>query len=66
MLDRNWAISLAEDLLEATGLERLQTVKPKRDSRFREEVLRAYGYRRTVCGFDVEVGDRFGLRVHPT
>jgi putative restriction endonuclease len=55
VLNNHFPDSVHEDILEATGLERLQTVKPKRDSRFREEVLRAYGYRCTVCGFDLRL-----------
>jgi putative restriction endonuclease len=55
VLNNHFPDSIHEDILEATGLERLQTVKPKRDSRFREEVLRAYGYRCTVCGFDLRL-----------
>jgi putative restriction endonuclease len=55
VLNNHFPDSIHEDVLEATGLERLQTVKPKRDSRFREEVLRAYGYRCTVCGFDLRL-----------
>ena len=36
----------------ATHLEHLQTAKPKRDPKFREDVLRVYGYRCVICGFD--------------
>ena len=55
VLNNHFPDSVHEDILEATGLEQLQPVKPKRDSRFREEVLRAYGYRCTVCGFDLRL-----------
>jgi putative restriction endonuclease len=55
VLNNHFPDSIHEDIVEATGLERLQTVKPKRDSRFREEVLRAYGYRCSVCGFDLRL-----------
>jgi putative restriction endonuclease len=55
VLNNHFPDSIHEDVLEAIGLERLQTVKPKRDSRFREEVLRAYGYRCSLCGVDLRL-----------
>jgi putative restriction endonuclease len=45
VLNDHFPDSIHEDILTATHLEQLQTAKPRRDSRFREEVLRVYGYR---------------------
>ena len=55
VLNNHFPDSIHEDILEAIGLEQLQPAKPKRDSRFREEVLRAYAYRCAVCGFDLRL-----------
>jgi putative restriction endonuclease len=55
VLNNHFPDSIHEDILEATHLDQLQTAKPKRDSRFREEVLRVYGYRCAVCGFDLRL-----------
>jgi putative restriction endonuclease len=55
VLNNHFPDSIHQDILEATHLDQLQTVKPKRDSRFREEVLRVYGYRCAVCGFDLRL-----------
>jgi putative restriction endonuclease len=55
VLNDHFPASIHEDILGATHLEQLQTAKPKRDSRFREEVLRVYGYRCVVCGFDLRL-----------
>ena len=64
LLDAHFAESLHEDLLAAVGLDlarlgtgaEAQRPKRRRDPAFREAVLRAYGYRCAVCGFDARVG----------
>jgi putative restriction endonuclease len=55
VLNDHFPDSIHEDILAATNLEQLQTAKPRRDSRFREEVLRVYGYRCVICGFDLRL-----------
>lgn len=55
VLNNHFPDSIHEDILEATHLEQLQTAKPRRDPRFREEVLRVYGYRCTICGFNLRL-----------
>ncbi len=55
VLNNHFPDSIHEDILEACHLERLQTAKPKRDPKFREEILRVYGYRCAVCGFDLRL-----------
>jgi putative restriction endonuclease len=55
VLNDHFPDSIHEDILAATHLEQLQTAKPRRDSRFREEVLRVYGYRCVICGFDLRL-----------
>jgi putative restriction endonuclease len=54
-LTNHFPDSIHEDILAAVRLDQLQTAKPKRDPKFREDVLRAYGYRCAVCGFDLRL-----------
>jgi putative restriction endonuclease len=55
VLNNHFPDSIHEDILEAAHLEQLQTAKPKRDPKFREQVLLAYSYRCAVCGFDLRL-----------
>jgi putative restriction endonuclease len=55
VLNNHFPDSIHEDIVEATQLDQLPITKPKRDPRFREEVLRVYGYRCAVCGFDLRL-----------
>ncbi len=59
LLDAHFPASLHDEILGAVGLD-LDTVvtarRRRRDPRFRDDVLRAYGYRCAVCGFEVRVG----------
>jgi putative restriction endonuclease len=55
LLTNHFPDSIHEDILAAVRLDQVQTVKPKRDPSFRENVLRAYGYRCAVCGFDLRL-----------
>ncbi len=62
ILDKNFPATLHGDIFEAVGLERkreyVSYVKEKRDSSFRERVLRTYGYRCAACGYDLKIGDQ--------
>ena len=57
ILERHFPESLHLDILNAVNLT-LETIttQRKRDSKFRQRVLRAYEYRCAVCGFDVRLG----------
>lgn len=57
-LERHFPESLHQDILNAVGLtlETAAAGKKKRDSAFRQMVLKAYEYRCAVCGFDVRLG----------
>lgn len=56
LLQVHFTESYHDDLLEAVGLDLEETVtRRRRDPRFREHVLVAYGYRCAVCGFDARL-----------
>lgn len=60
LLDAHFPASLHDEVLDAVGLD-LDAApagprRRRRDPAFREAVLRAYGYRCAVCGFEVRVG----------
>jgi len=62
LLDKHFQPTLHQDILERVGLdyktvsaEKYFTRKTKRDSRFRENVLHAYGYSCAVCGFNLRM-----------
>lgn len=58
LLEAHFPESLHEEILEAVGLISIHApVSAKRDPKFRQHVLVAYGYRCTVCGFDARLGD---------
>ena len=57
LLSNHFPQSIHEDILAAVHLDQVPTAKPKRDARFREEVLRAYGYCCAVCGFNLRLGN---------
>lgn len=62
LLDAHFAPSLHDEILDAVGLDPAALGTParrprrRRDPAFRDAVLRAYGYRCAVCGFDARVG----------
>lgn len=62
LLDGHFPTSLHDDIATAVGLDLDATAlvqKPAvRDPDFRVNVLRAYSYRCSVCGFDVRLDDR--------
>ncbi len=56
LMDVHFADTYHDDLLAAVGLDLLQTVvRRRRDPRFRDQVLVAYGYRCAACGFDARL-----------
>jgi len=61
LLGAHFPTSLHREILDAVSLDLELTSTPtprrRRDPAFREAVLRAYGYRCAVCGFDTRVGD---------
>jgi putative restriction endonuclease len=59
LLDAHFPTSVHDDILQAVGIEtdgRMVMAGRKRDTGFRERILRAYGYRCAVCGLDVRLG----------
>ncbi|MCW2750113.1 MAG: hypothetical protein JWR83_1223 [Aeromicrobium sp.] len=58
VLEQHFPDSLHEDILDEVGLSletRSKTAK-KRDPKFRDRVLVAYGYQCAICGFDLKLG----------
>jgi putative restriction endonuclease len=55
LLNGHFPDSIHEDVLVAVNLDQVQVIRPKRDPRFRENVLRTYGYRCAVCAFDLRL-----------
>lgn len=60
LLDEHFPESLHDEILEAVGLDLSYMTRKvkKRDPEFRERVLRAYGYKCAVCGFDIRLGHK--------
>jgi putative restriction endonuclease len=58
LLAAHFPDSFHEDILEAVGLDMTPevTAAKRRDPHFRQKVLKAYGWRCAVCGFDVRMG----------
>jgi len=58
LLSRHFPDSYHADILAAVGLalEDEPPVRRRRDPEFRRKVLRAYGYRCAVCGYDLKLG----------
>ena len=59
LLDGHFPETLHRDILDAIGLDLDEfgtEEKTKRDPRFREQVLLAYGYQCALCGFDLQLG----------
>lgn len=57
ILEQHFPASIHDDILSAVGLDFsfTYTKKRKRDSKFRDKILRAYGYSCAVCGFNVRL-----------
>ncbi|WP_420455952.1 phosphorothioated DNA-binding restriction endonuclease [Rubrivirga sp.] len=63
LLDAHFPATIHEDILDAVGLD-LEAVAPtsrpkkrRRDPTFRANVIRSYGYRCAVCGFETRIGN---------
>jgi putative restriction endonuclease len=58
LLDSNFPSSIHEDILQSVGidLDSQRFEEKKRHPEFRENILRAYEYKCSVCGFDVRLG----------
>ncbi|MDE5052418.1 HNH endonuclease [Niallia taxi] len=55
ILDQHFPETLHEDLLDAVGLDFTLYTRRKRDPKFRDRILRAYGYSCAICGFNVRL-----------
>lgn len=58
ILDQHFPASIHDDIVSAVGLDFSFTYtnkRKKRDSKFRDKILRAYGYSYAVCGFNVRL-----------
>lgn len=55
VLDQHFPYTIHEDILNAVGLDFNLNIRKKRDPRFREKILRAYGYSCAICGFNVRL-----------
>jgi len=65
ILNQNFPETIHEDILEAVGLDiaftdpsQIKRKARRRDPLFRENVLRSYEYRCTVCGFGARLGNK--------
>ncbi|WP_309087883.1 phosphorothioated DNA-binding restriction endonuclease [Domibacillus sp.] len=58
LLNLHFPDTFHEDILEAVGLDfsNFSMQRKKRDPKFRDKILRAYGYSCAVCGFNVRLG----------
>jgi len=57
LLDANFPETVHEDILQSVGIDIAALhIRKKRDTDFRQKVLRAYEYKCAVCGFDVRLG----------
>jgi putative restriction endonuclease len=57
ILENHFPESIHDDILEAVGLDFSFYKKRKRDPKFREKILRAYGYSCAVCGFNIRLSN---------
>ncbi|OXS64605.1 putative restriction endonuclease [Bacillus sp. V-88] len=55
ILENHFPETIHQDILDAVGLDFTVYTKKKRDPKFREKILRAYGYSCAVCGFNVRL-----------
>ncbi|WP_374055826.1 phosphorothioated DNA-binding restriction endonuclease [Rossellomorea sp. FM04394] len=55
ILDSHFPETIQQDILDAVGLDFTIYTKKKRDPKFREKILRSYGYSCAVCGFNVRL-----------
>src|SRR5262245_45412194 len=61
LLESHFPETVHQDILDAVGLSLItgDSQSRRRDSNFRENVLRAYGFRCCICGYDVRLGAQF-------
>jgi len=58
LLDKNFPISIHQDILMSVGIDLQTSVIPKkRDSKFRDKILKAYEYQCAVCGYNIRLGN---------
>jgi putative restriction endonuclease len=57
LLREHFPDSIHQDILEEVGLDFSIRKKRKRDSNFRDKILKAYEYSCAVCGFNVRLGN---------
>ena len=57
LLNDNFPESLHEDILQASGIDLSDHKIKKRDSQFRDRVIKAYEYKCAVCGFNVRLSN---------
>lgn len=55
VLEKHFPDTVHEDILDAVGLDFSINRKRVRDPKFREKILRAYGYSCAICGFHVRL-----------
>lgn len=56
LLEQNFPETLHDDILSMVGITLDNQSQTNRDPRFRERILKAYGYSCAICGFDVRIG----------
>lgn len=56
LLNEHFPETIHQDILEGVGLSFAARKKLRRDSDFRDRILRAYEYNCAVCGFNVRLG----------
>lgn len=55
ILEEHFPDTIHEDILDAVGLDFTVYTRKKRDPKFRDKILRAYGYSCAICGFNVRL-----------
>lgn len=55
ILEDHFPDTIHEDILASVGLDFSYFTRKKRDPKFREKILRAYGYSCAICGFNVRL-----------
>ncbi len=62
LLAAHFASSTHQDILQDLGLSETAMPRPSaRSSKFRREVIQAYGHRCAICGYDVKIGQGIDL-----
>lgn len=58
LLNEHFPETIHQDIIDELGLDIALRRKRSRDSRFRENILKAYEYSCAVCGFNVRLGNQ--------